>query len=269
MDLIIFLISIKEIRAEQKSLIAMYENIASLDCSISIASYLNSESPYCKPSFNGKNLMEATDLFHPLMKSPVANSFLMKNRSCLITGSNMAGKTTFMKTIGVNILLGRTLNICLAGSANLPMVEVKTSIKRQDDLEDNKSYYYKEIESILEFIILSKNGGKYLFLVDEIFRGTNTVERLSSAAAVLNYLCKKNITMVTTHDLELQEFVDEKFEMYHFMEQVENGVHFFDYIIKPGPCTSRNAIKLLEIKGYPEIIVKDALRLLKKLSSKA
>ena len=140
----------------------------------------------------------------------------------------MAGKTTFMKTIGVNLLLARTLNICLAGSANLPVVEVKTSIKRQDDLEDNKSYYYKEIESVLEFITLSKISGNYIFLVDEIFRGTNTNERLSSATAVLNYLCKKNITMVTTHDLELQEFVDEKFEMYHFMEQVENGVHFFD-----------------------------------------
>lgn len=266
MDLIIFLVSLNEIKAEQKSLIEMYENIASLDASISIASFLNSESRYCEPTFNENRLIEVTDLSHPLIKSPVPCDFSMENRSCLVTGSNMAGKTTFIKTIGVNILLARALNICMAGSANLPLVQVKTSIKRQDDLEGDKSYYYKEIESILEFITLSRNGGNYIFLVDEIFRGTNTNERLSSATAVLNFLCVVNITMVTTHDMELQEFLTDKFEMYHFREQVENGVHFFDYIIKPGPCTSRNAIKLLEIKGYPESIVQEAMELSKKLS---
>ena len=153
--------------------------------------------------------------------------------------------------------------------ANLPMVEVKTSIKRQDDLEGNKSYYYKEIEAVLEFITLSKTEGKYIFLIDEIFRGTNTNERLSSATAVLSYLCMKNITMVTTHDMEFEEFLNQKFEMYHLMEQVENGVHFFDFLIKQGPCASRNAIKLLEIKGYPKNIVQEALELSKKLSCKA
>ncbi len=269
MDLTIFLLSINEIKANQKSLIEMYENIASLDVSISVASYLNSKLKYCEPIFNEKNLIEVTDVFHPLLKNSVPNTIVMENKSCLITGSNMAGKTTFIKTIGVNILLARSLNICMASSANLPMVEVKTSIKRRDDLEGEKSYYYKEIEVVLEFITLSKNGGSYIFLIDEIFRGTNTNERLSSATAVLNYLCRKNIMMVSTHDMELREFLNEKFEMYHFMEQVKEKVHFFDFLIKQGPCTSRNAIKLLEIIGYPKNIVQEALELSKKLSYKA
>lgn len=74
--------------------------------------------------------------------------------------------------------------------------------------------------------------------------------------------------MVTTHDMELQEFLNGRFEMYHFMEQVENGEHFFDYRIKPGACNARNAIKLLEIKGYPKSIVQEALALSKQLSLK-
>lgn len=267
MDLIIFLISIKEIKRQQKSLIEMYENIGSLDASISVASYLNSLRRYCKPSSNSQNSIKTTGIYHPLLESPVSNSFSLEDKSCLITGSNMAGKTTFIKTIGVNLLLSRSLDLCLAESADLPKACVKASIKRQDDLNDNKSYYYKEIEAILEFIRLSENGENYIFLIDEIFRGTNTLERLSSATAVLNHLCRKNISLVTTHDMELQDLLDGKFEMFHFMEQVENGIHFFDYKIKQGQCNSSNAIELLRIKGYPESIIQQALKLSKEIVS--
>jgi hypothetical protein len=269
MDLIIFLLSINEIKRLQKPLIDIYENIGSLDSSIAVASYLNSISQYCKPSFNFKNTIKVNSIFHPLLETPVSNSFSLEDKSCLITGSNMAGKTTFIKTIGVNVILARSLNICLAESADLPKAYVRASIKRQDDLNDNKSYYYKEIEAILEFIKLSENGDSYIFLIDEIFRGTNTVERLSSATAVLSYISRKNLNMVTTHDMELQDLLNGKFGMYHFMEQIENEVHFFDYKIKHGPCNSGNAIKLLEIKGYPKSIIQEALTIAKEISFKA
>ncbi len=263
MELILFFFCINEIKGKQKLLIEMYENIASLDAGISISSYLNSVSKYCKPVFNEKKSIVLIDAFHPLIEEPVTNSFSLENKSCLITGSNMAGKTTFIKTIGINIILARTLDICMAGSANIPLVQVKTSIKRQDDLNGKKSYYYKEIESILDFINISKNGDQFIFLIDEIFRGTNTCERLSSATAVLKYLSGKNINMVTTHDLELQNYLSDKFEIFHFMERIENNEHFFDYLIKPGSCQSRNAIRLLEMKGYPKSIIREAYKLSK------
>lgn len=268
MDLIIFFASINEIKAQQKSLIEMYENIGSLDASIAVASYLNSISRYCKPSFNLKNRMKVIDIYPPLLEAPVPNSFSLEGKSCLITGSNMAGKTTFIKTIGVNLIFSRSINLCHAESADLPMAYVKASIRRQDDLNDNKSYYYKEIEAILEFIRISEISNDHIFLIDEIFRGTNTIERLSSATAVLSYLCRKNIGMVTTHDMELQGLLNGKYEMYHFMERVENREHFFDYKIKPGPCNSGNAIKLLEIKGYPKSVVQQAIELSKEIQSK-
>jgi len=179
----------------------------------------------------------------------------------------MAGKTTFIKTIGINIILSQNLGICLAESANIPKVNVKSSINRQEDLSQNQSYYFKEIEAILQFIRYSENDYRYCFLIDEIFRGTNTLERLSASTAVLDFLSDKNLILVTTHDIELQELLNGKFEIYHFNEQLDNNVHYFDYKIKHGPCSTRNAIRLLDLKGYPKTIIEKALKYCEKLSA--
>ena len=267
-NLITFLRSLDELQKQQRNLIEMYENIGSLDASTAVASYLNSSRNYCEAKFVDENQIVVTDIIHPLLDNPVANSFSLTGKSCLITGSNMAGKTTFIKTIGVNIILSRSLNVCLAKSAIFPKAFVKSSIKRQDIISENKSYYYKEIEDILNFIHLAHNSQNYIFLIDEIFRGTNTIERLSSATAVLEYLNKKNICLVTTHDIELQELLDGQYEMYHFKEQIKGKSHFFNYHIKPGPCHSGNAIRLLELIGYPNDIVQKAFYLSSEIASK-
>jgi len=179
----------------------------------------------------------------------------------------MSGKTTFIKTIGVNIILGKSLGFCFATTAVLPRAMVKTSITRQDSLVSGKSYYFMEIEEIASFISLAATSQKYVFLIDEIFRGTNTVERLASAAAVLNSLCENNLCFVTTHDIELQQLLNGKFASCHFQERVEDRRYFFDYKIKKGHCVSGNAINLLELKGYPKEIIENARSLAKKLTS--
>jgi len=112
---------------------------------------------------------------------------------------------------------------------------------------------------------LSEGQNKYLFLIDEIFRGTNTIERLASSTAVLKYLDTNNKVFVTTHDIELQDLLDNNFKIFHFSEQVENGKFFFNYKIKEGPCSSGNAIKLLDIMKYPESITKEANSIVKEL----
>ena len=267
-NLIAFLRSTDELVRHQKALIEMYENIGSLDTAVALAGYLNTAQYHCTAELSTDNQIAVSDIYHPLLKDPVSNSLSVSGKSCLITGSNMAGKTTFIKTIGVNTILARSVNICLARKALLPEAIVKTSIKRQDSLDDNKSYYFMEIEDILSFIKASETDDRYLFLIDEIFRGTNTIERLSSATSVLEHLCGKDICLVTTHDIELQDLLDDQYEMYHFMEQVEGEKYFFDYKIKHGPCHSGNAIRLLELMGYPERIVKNAFSLADELAMK-
>jgi len=149
----------------------------------------------------------------------------------------------------------------------IPKNIVKSSIKKSDDINQRKSYYYSEIEAILQFIKLSNKFNNYIFLIDEIFKGTNTIERISAASSVLNYLSQNNMIFVTTHDIELYDLLNKNFNMYHFSEQVKSGKHFFDYKIKHGTCRTRNAIKLLEIKGYPDNIIFNANSLAKKISN--
>ena len=179
----------------------------------------------------------------------------------------MAGKTTFIKTLAINTILAQTLYFVLAKKTNIPQLIVRSSIIKADDIKGHKSYYYKEIEAILEFIKLSENRNKYLFVIDEIFRGTNTIERVAAATSVLKHMGVQNYVFVTTHDIELQELLSGIFEMYHFSEQVSDGRHYFDYKLKAGPCKSKNAIKLLEIKGYPSEIVAAAKKLASSLST--
>ena len=266
MNLITFFRSITVIRQHKAELQELFNAVASLDATISVASYMSSLPFYCKPDFNDDNVIDTACLYHPLLANPVGNSFELANKSCLITGSNMAGKTTFMKTVGLNIIVGKALGICLAKQANLPDVTVRTSIKRMDSINDDKSYYFKEIEAILTFLQLSPEPSRYLFLIDEIFRGTNTIERLSASTAVLDYLSSDNMVFVTTHDIELQSMLGKNFEMFHFSEMIKNNEHYFDYKIKSGPCTTRNAIRLLALKGYPESITNHAIDISRTLS---
>lgn len=267
-NLVAFVRSIHFLNQYQTGLRDIFQSMASLDAEIAVSSYLYENENYCIPSFNQSNIIEFTDVYHPLLENPVSNTILLKDNSCLITGSNMAGKTTFIKTIGINVILAQSLFFSHAQKAEIPHLYVYSTIKRSDDIAEHKSYYFKEIEAILDFIQLEKKSTKFLFLIDEIFRGTNTIERISAATSVLKYLAKNNFIMVTTHDIELQDTLKENFKMFHFSEQVTNGNFYFDYRLKKGPCSSRNAIKLLELKGYPKTITEEAISISKTISNR-
>ncbi|MFC1565097.1 hypothetical protein ACFL6G_09185 [candidate division KSB1 bacterium] len=257
-DLISYCRSVGAIKQHINEIREIYRSVGEIDALISISSYLTCVGHYTVPSFNEDNIIEVSGIYHPLLTDPACNTFFTKNRSTLITGSNMAGKTTFIRTIAVNLLLARTINICLAEKANLPLLSVKTSITREDSISEEKSYYFRHVEDLAECIKLSEEKNKYLFAIDEIFKGTNTVERIAAATSVLKYLGKNNIVLVTTHDIELQDLLKDYYVMFHFSEQVENEKYYFNYIIKPGPCDTRNAIRLLELKGYPASVTDEA-----------
>jgi DNA mismatch repair ATPase MutS len=256
-NVIVFFTAAKYVEKHKRELIEIFEAIGSLDASMAIAEYISTETCCCAELVD-ENKIEVVSLYHPILEHPISNAFSLSNHSCLITGSNMAGKTTFIKTVGVNLVLTRTLGFCHALSALFPTASVLTTICRGDDLKYDKSYYYVEIETILEFIKAAESNQRYVFLIDEIFRGTNTVERLAASSSVLKYLGNRGMVLVTTHDIELEYMLDERYRMFHFQEQIEENRHFFDYKIKLGACKSRNAIKLLELTGYPVEITTEA-----------
>ncbi len=259
--------SVGLLKKHQKDIQQVFETIGQIDTAISMASYLTCLQEYTKPEFIAEKSINFKNLYHPLIVDAVRNSVNDFNKSLLITGSNMAGKTTFIKTVGVNIILAQTLNICLADSAVIPRLNVISAIRREESLEDEKSYFFVEVEGLKEFVDLSKSQSNYLFLIDEIFRGTNTVERLAASTAVLEELSTNNIVYVTTHDIELQELLNNKFDMHHFSERVQDSKYFFDYKLQKGPTSSGNAIKLLELKNYPREIIDRANNIKEKLLS--
>jgi DNA mismatch repair ATPase MutS len=133
---------------------------------------------------------------------------------------------------------------------------------------NDKSYYFEEVLTIKEMIEKSQMPESNIFLLDEIFKGTNTIERISAGKAVLSYLNNKsNIVFVSTHDIELSDLLQDTYKLYHFSEQVDNKTVDFDFKLKEGKLKNRNAIRILEINDYPGEIITEAIQLSKELDT--
>jgi DNA mismatch repair ATPase MutS len=255
-----FYSAVNRIKKHIGKLKKIYETVGYLDALISVASFRSNYKTFCRPLFNEENTNYIlTDIYNPLLTKPVTNTFEFNNKNIIITGSNMAGKTTFLKTVGVNALLAQTINTCLAKSYKAPFVKVISSISREDNLVKGKSYYLAEVESIQRLIKASKTNIIHLFILDEIFRGTNSSERLAISIEVLYYLANgKDFNLVATHDLQLCEKLKRIYSNYHFREKVCDHGLSFNYKIYPGIATTKNAIALLKYVGYPKSIVEKA-----------
>lgn len=241
----------------KKELGQLYAAVGFKDAMVSIASYRAGLKSYVEPQFiNSGSYMKITDLVHPLLKEPVPNSIFIESKSILITGSNMSGKTTFLKAVGVNAVLAQTIYTSLAKEYQASFFHVMTLIGRMDNVIEGKSYYMDEIIALLRIINALESKIPCLCLLDEIFRGTNSIERISSSTEVLLYFARHNcLTFASTHDLELTELVSNSYSNNHFLEKITKEGISFNYKIEKGPSTTRNAIKLLHHIGYPSEIV--------------
>ena len=170
--------SIKSISNKKEDLYDIYCVLGRVDATIAAASFKASLPYSCTPIITNKREaadIEIKDAFHPLIDDCVPNSIhIPTGRGTLISGSNMSGKTSFLRTIGVNILFAQTLSICLAKECSIPPLRLFSSIRISDNIEEGKSYYIQEVERIYFFIKEAKNDHYNFFLLDEIFKGTNT-----------------------------------------------------------------------------------------------
>lgn len=253
-DIIAFQNSVKILEKNKENLYKIYDIVAKLDFALSLAYYRKSLSEYTIPEFIESEDIVLENLYHPLIDNPVKNSILIKN-NILFTGSNASGKSTFIKAVALNCILAQSLNTALCSKYRCKFSRVVTSIAIKDNILAGDSYFIAEIKS-LKRLLDSLNGEiRVLAFVDEILKGTNTIERISASASILKYAESTNgILLVATHDMELTQIL-ETYENFHFSETVtEDGVTF-DYKLKKGPSNTRNALKLLKAMNFNNEVV--------------
>ena len=239
-------------------LAASFGWVGEVDAAIAVASWLTYRPDHCRPTIMEDPLLDIRDGRHPLLETAVVNSIRLDARSLLVTGSNMAGKTTFIKMLAVNAVLGQTLGFCLASRASIPRSRVMASIQAAHSVASGKSHYSSEVETIRSFLARQARGGCAIFAIDELFSGTNTVERVAIARAVLESLGRHSLVLATTHDVELQACLEGLYDLCHFQEDpAVDG--FFDYRLRAGPATERNAIRLLAEIGFPQTVIASAM----------
>jgi hypothetical protein len=260
LDVNAFVFSIELIRRHREDLRKIFEAVGFVDGMCSVASF-RQELPYwCTPELTGtRKEIAAEGLYHPLLTDPVANDLHVRGKGLLTTGSNMAGKTTYLRAVGLCALLAQTIATCPARSWCAPPLGIASLIDRKDDLLLGKSYFQVEAESVRELLTLAEGERQYLFIIDEIFRGTNTRERVAASKAVLEHLNHgDHISLVSTHDLELLELLGSNWEFWHFRETIDDRGASFDYRIRPGASSAPNALRLLAASGYPADLIEDA-----------
>jgi hypothetical protein len=258
LDLNAFRFVTERIGTDRASIQAVFAEIGNLDVAISLASVRRGAARWARPVKSAApRCLVARRVVHPLLADAIPNDLVMEGMNCLVTGSNMSGKSTLLRTVGVNALLARSIGTVFAEHWESPPFVVRTCINRSDSLISGKSYYLAEAEAVKEIIDAATSTAPHLFIFDELFRGTNTVERIAMGRAILTHLDREpHLVLVATHDVELTRYLAERYKLLHFREQVVRGGLTFDYLIKPGLSSTRNAIALLAALHYPDEIVR-------------
>ncbi|MEO7360735.1 MAG: hypothetical protein ABI120_10420 [Gemmatimonadaceae bacterium] len=263
-DVNAFVFTINSARRARPTLQRVFNAIGYIDAAQSIAHWRSTLPHWCAPEFTREEKhLNVSDVVHPLVANAVPNDLVVNDSSVLITGSNMSGKTTFVRAVGINAILAQTVSTALATRWHAPYLRVGSSIGNTDSVLEGRSYYMAEVESIRSLVERKHDGHQHLFLIDELFRGTNTAERVAGAYGVLEYLNRgRDIVIVATHDTELLGLLGNAYAPHHFREEISPDGLSFDYIMRDGQATTRNAIALLEIMKYPAEIVDNARRIL-------
>jgi len=224
----------------------------------SLATFGFNHPDACYPVFaNGDLIVEATAIAHPLIpeKERISNDFII-GKDCriqLITGSNMSGKTTFLRTIGVNLLLAQCGSPVIASKFCFQPLTILCSLRTRDSLQEHSSYFLAELKKLQQIIQTLEKGGPAIVLIDEILKGTNSEDKTKGSGQfllkLLEYRC---LALFATHDLTLSRLEEEfpgRITNYCFESQIKEGELIFDYTLKKGVAKNRNATFLMQKMG--------------------
>ena len=235
-----------------------FESISEIEALSSIASFAFAHPDFTFPTITDQRFrLHARGLGHCLIppSQRVANDFTMEDRGTItiITGSNMSGKSTFLRTVGVNVVLALAGAPVCANAFDVSVMQVFTSMRTQDSLEENVSSFYAELRRLRQLLdMLQAPERPVLFMLDEILKGTNSQDRHHGAASLIKQLSQLEATgFVSTHDLELGALEETlpRVKNYSFTSTIEQDEICFDYTLHEGVCKSFNASKLMAKMG--------------------
>jgi hypothetical protein len=250
----------RAIALQQSDYDAILDVVGEIDAALSIA-YLRAHDEDLRdaeidPEAPG---IVATGLRHPLVPDAVGNDLSLQRTGLLVTGSNMAGKSTLLRAVGVDVVLAQSIGLVAADTWRSRPLRVLTAMGARDDLAAGVSLYRAEVDRI--HALVEQARGEHLFVLDEAFRGTNPLERIAASAAVLRRLAATDLVVAATHDRELCDLLGAEFQFGFFTEELQGDDVVFDYRLRPGVLERTNAIALLERAGFPAEVVADARRI--------
>lgn len=234
-----------------------FKNISRFDAYCSLANLKFNEPNYVFPTINNEEIIEGIEMRHPLMNTEecVANDLTLKGKAQfkVVTGANMAGKSTYLRTVGTNLVLALMGSVVNAKSFTFYPVMVATSLRTTDSLMKNTSYFYAELKRLQEIIFRLRDGEKIFILLDEILKGTNSKDKEEGSIALLKQLiAMKGVGLIATHDLNLAEIIKEykeNIENLRFEADIDDDKLSFDYKLKQGIAQNLNATYLMRKMG--------------------
>jgi hypothetical protein len=253
------IIALNEWKKTNKSLASnCFKTIAQLEVTGSFATLSFNNSDWCFPVIADEHFtLSGKAIGHPLIlkQQSVTNNFSISGtaRVDLITGSNMAGKSTFLRSLGINMILAYAGSCLYAERFTVSVAALMSSMRIEDNLAENTSTFYAELKKLKSILDAVNEGEKTFILLDEILRGTNSLDRHTGSKALIEQFIRKNaVAIIATHDIELSNLENDfpsSIKNYHFDVQVSNEKLFFDYKLKEGICRSMNASILMKQIG--------------------
>ena len=252
----------QQVRAHQKEAQETINLLGELEVAISLLRHKRDGKLVCHPCFKQDGGIKGKGIYHPLLADPVANDVSFE-KNMVISGDNASGKSTYLKMVAINCILAQGLGFAYGESLELSYGHVMTSLDVSDDIEVGDSYFITESKTILRMIESLEKSGFHYFFIDELFKGTNTIERIGSGLGIVRWLSRHDcLYMISSHDIELVAASGAVNDNYHFDSRYVDGEIVFDYQIKQGSAVTKNAVNTLKSLHFPSEITLTAQELI-------
>ena len=251
-----------QVKSYQKEAQETINLLGEMEVAISLLRHKRDFELICQPHFSKEGGIRGKSLYHPLLADPVANDVSFE-KNMVISGDNASGKSTYLKMVAINCILAQGLGFAYGESLELSYGHVMTSMDVSDDIEVGDSYFITESKTILRMIESLEKSGFHYFFIDELFKGTNTIERIGSGLGIVRWLSRHDcLYMISSHDIELVAASGAVNDNYHFDSRYVDGEIVFDYQIKQGSAVTKNAVNTLKSLHFPSEITLTAQELI-------